>query len=563
MTQAASQNREFRRTVRDGEPGLTNLARMDDLSLTTGGEFSMSTSHKRIEPHRHPSEWVPAVCAQFSEATGWPLKFVPANHFMVPEIDCDSAVPTESCWQTEVRDGQQIVGRLRLDLPHESHADRTFATVSQLSTILAELLEQVCTVTRQLNVETHELEVLDHSGRSVPQGPEMFGAIKQLLRAGLQLTGFRSACLFLVDPVHQELRLRATHHLESRDVPHPTRSLRDEPPDLQALSSGTRIVLRRGDPQSDAWLPADASIGLCLPVQATCGVLGTLWFFDRRQRSIEPRERQLLDSLSTQIASLLERIALQRESTRHERLRHELRSLNEMDGDSPIKTLRQQNFESSWRVSSRFEIGGDLCEITELSDHEFAILIGDATGNSVPAAVVMTSVHGALAALLAGHHAEARDTARVLTLVNRSLFHTRRLPHFMSLVYGVLDTQSLKFTYSNAGHPSPLLFRDGEVLSLDSRDMLLGIVEESKYTSDTIDLCPRDVLLCYSDGVSESRSVDAEFFGCEGIVRSLGPHPHESDTLTLLNRVWNRQAAFAVPSQADDRSLLIARILPE
>ena len=122
--------------------------------------------------------------------------------------------------------------------------------------------------------------------------------------------------------------MRATHRLESRDVPQPIRSLRDEPPDLQVLSSGTRIVLQRGDPQSDAWLPADASIGFCLPVQASCGVLGTLWFFDRRQRCIEPREKQLLDSLSAQIASVLERGAMQRESTRHERLRHELLSLN-------------------------------------------------------------------------------------------------------------------------------------------------------------------------------------------------------------------------------------------
>ena len=515
------------------------------------------------EPPQSTDEWVPAVCAQFSEATGWPLKYVPAKHFSDFQAHRDSELAQPPCWQAEVRDGQQVVGRIRLDLPHEPRANQSLAAVSQLSKILAELVEQVITATRRLEPELAESGTLTDLGLCVPHGPEVLDSIKQLLRAGLQLTGFRSAGLFLVDPVRHELRLRATHNLEARDVPQSTRSLRDEPPDLQVLSSGTRIVLRRDDPQSDVWLPAAAAIGLCLPVQATCGVLGTLWFFDRRLRTIESREKQLLDSLSTQIASLLERVAMQRESTRHERLRLELLSLNETEVDSPIKTLRQPGFESSWRVSSRFEIGGDLCEITELSGHEVAILIGDATGNSVPAAVVMTSVHGALAALLAGNHAEARDTARVLTLVNRSLFHTRRLPHFMSLVYGVLNTRTLKFTYSNAGHPSPLLFRDDEVLSLDSRDMLLGIVEESEYTSDTIDLHPRDVLLCYSDGVSEARSVDAEFFGHAGIVRSLGSHPHEFDTLTLLNRVWNRQTVFAAPGPTDDRSLLIARVLPE
>ncbi len=519
----------------------------------------IAASLNRTEPHQRADEWVPELCAQFSNATGWPLRYVPANHFS----DSDSAVPRQSCWQAELHDGQQLVGQLRLDLPHERHVDRSFAMVSQLSKSLAELVEQVFSTTRRSEVETPKPEPLVHLEPSVPQGSEMLGAIKQLLRAGLQLTGFRSACLFLLEPTGNELRLRVTHHLESRFVPQATRALRNEPPDLQVLSSGTRIVLRRGDAQSHDWLPADASLGFCLPVQAACGVLGTLWFFDRRLRTIEPREKQLLDSLSVQIASLLERVVSSRDSATHERLRHELLLLNEAEAEAPVKTLRQPNFEATWRVSSRFEIGGDLCEITELSDHEVAILIGDATGNSVPAAVVMTGVHGALAALLAGNHADARNTARVLELVNRSLFHTRRLPHFMSLVYGVLDTQTRKFTYSNAGHPSPLLFRDGAVVSLDSRGMLLGIVEESEYTSDSIDLSPSDVLVCYTDGISEARSVDAEFFGHEGIVRSLGSHPHESDTLTLLNRVWNRQTAFAAPGQADDRSLLISRVLSE
>ena len=190
-------------------------------------------------------------------------------------------------------------------------------------------------------------------------------------------------------------------------------------------------------------------------------------------------------------------------------------------------------------------------------------MIGDATGNSVPAAVVMTAVHGALAALLAGRHDDARDTARVLERVNRALFRTRKLPHFMSLIYGVLDTRTLKFKYSNAGHPSPLLLRDGETISLDSHDLLLGIIDESEYTSDTIELRPNDVLLCYTDGISESRNLDRQLFGLEGILTSVGPNPDDVDTLTLLNRVWNRQTAFAVPSQAEDRSLLIARVLPD
>lgn len=514
---------------------------------------------RSAEPHRRADEWVQELCGQFSDATGWPLKFVSCGlKHSVTSID-----DSDCCWQAEVGDGEKPVGQLRLEVPHDHRADRSFMAVSQLSAAFADLVGKVFTANHRLVAGTQELATLVHLGLTVPEGSELLVAIQQLLRAGLQLTSFRSACLFLLEPTSEELRLRATHHLDAHDVPHSARPLRGDPPDLHVMSSGTRIVIRRGDRQADEWLPADAALGFCLPVQTPSGVLGTLWFFDRRPRTIDSGEKQLLDSLGMQMASLLERAVLQRESATHQRLRHELRSLGDSDVDAPIKRLKNQKLDTAWRVGSRFEIGGDLCEAIELSDHEIAILIGDATGDSVPAAVVMTAVHGALAALLTEGPDGARDTGQILERVNRSLFRTRRLPHFMSLVYGVIDTQTLRFTYANAGHPAPLLVRDGEMRKLDSHGLLLGIVEESEYSSETIELRPRDILVGFSDGISEARSVNSEFFGSDGIVRSLGHNRHEVDAVTLINRIWNQQTAFAAPGHADDRSVLVARLLPE
>lgn len=516
-------------------------------------------TYRPAEPQRRTDEWVQELCGRFSDATGWPLKYVSGrlkhSDTSIDDSDC--------CWRAEVGDGENLVGQLRLESPHDPQADRSFVAVSGLSAIFADLVGKVFTANHRLVEGTHELATLVHLGLTVPQGSELLAAIQQLLRAGLQLTSFRSACLFLLEPASGELRLRATHHLDSRDVPHSARPLRGDPPDLHVMSSGTRIVIRRGDRRSDEWLPSDAALGFCLPVQTSSGVLGTLWFFDRRPRTIDSAEKQLLDSLGMQMASLLERAVLQRESATHQRLRHEVLTLGNSDADSPIKRLKNAKLEAAWRVDSRFEIGGDLCEAIELSDHEVAILIGDATGDSLPAAVVMTAVHGALAALLAGDPDDARDTGKVLERVNRSLFRTRRLPHFMSLIYGVIDTQTRRFTYANAGHPAPLLVREGEMISLDSHGLLMGIIEESEYESESIELRPRDLLVGFSDGISEARSVNSEFFGRDGIVRSLGLNRHEADAVTLINRVWNQQTAFAAPEHADDRSLLIARLLPE
>ena len=89
-------------------------------------------------PRRRADEWVPELCEQFSSATGWPLRYVPASHLRAGR----SVDMPESCWQAEVRDGQQLVGQLRLDFPHEPRDDRAFAAVSQLSAVMADLVDR-------------------------------------------------------------------------------------------------------------------------------------------------------------------------------------------------------------------------------------------------------------------------------------------------------------------------------------------------------------------------------------------------------------------------------------
>lgn len=506
------------------------------------------------------TDWLPRLCERFSNATGWPMRFVPANEAQTSRAA--SAWFGRPCWQAELHDGEQTVGQLELAFPDGRLNDPSFAAVRQLTENLAELLERVLTANRRPQLRRQPREAAVAAEPTSPSGQTLVAVLRQLLRAGLQLSGFHGASFFLLNPAAEELCLRASHRIDPNDVPHPVRPLADEPPDCQIVWNKTRVLIRRGDRLAGAWLPAEAAIGIGLPVESSGGVLGTMWFYDRRVRTIEPREKQLLDSLTAQTALLLERVVLQREMLSHERLRQELLSLNEAADLAAIKTLQGPHIDAAWRVSSRFEIGGDLCEISKLSGAELSLLIGDAMGDSVPAAVLMTAVHGALAALLVGDLAEARQTGRVLQRVNRSLFRARHQTHFMSLVYGVLDTGRLTFTYSNAGHPSPLLLREGAVRSLDTHGLLLGIVEQSEYDCECVELRPHDVLVFFSDGVTEARNAEACLFGRDRIIRSLGHSPHDVESDLLLQRVWSRLAEFGIPGHTDDRSLAIIRILP-
>ncbi|HLQ45084.1 MAG TPA: GAF domain-containing protein, partial [Planctomycetaceae bacterium] len=340
-------------------------------------------------PACRANEWISAACEQFSRATGWPLRFVAARRRGERPERHDLG---SECWWVEVRDGQKIVGRLSLGLPDGETGDHSFAAVRELAELVADLLGKNFDALRMLDSRTHELSTLVELGSSAPKEDELLGTLKQLLRASLQLTGFQSACFLLLDPRTDELRLRVAHHVAPRDVPRPVRSLRENPPDLEALMEGGYALSWVDSFGQAGWLPRDVSSGLCLPVQTGSGPLGTLWLFDRRLRQLNECEQHVLESLCSQMALILERVVVRQDRTTQRRIQQDLQCLADARrGQTPVQTLRHHGLQVAWRSSSRFEVGGDLCESLSLSDHELAVMIGDATGDGFSAAMTMTA----------------------------------------------------------------------------------------------------------------------------------------------------------------------------
>ncbi len=513
---------------------------------------------------RRADEWIPEACERFSQATGWPLRFMPARHRLDRlERRCEFERDEENGWTIEVREAQTTFGQLSLGVPELEFEDHSFEAVRELAELFGAMLARNLAATRLLETRTNELSTLVELGLSAPKETELLGTLKQLLRASLQLTGFRSACFFLLEPRTDELRLKVAHHLEPREIPCPVRALKDAPPDLEALLEGQVTVLRRGPYGQPEWLPNDVSLGLCLPVQAASGPMGTLWLFDRRLRSFADRELPVLEALCSQMALILERVVLQRESATQKRVQQDLRTLADARRDqSPIQKLRCGQIDVAWQASNRYEIGGDLCAAQRLAEGEFAVMIGDATGDGLTAAMTMTAAHGAIEALLSGCDGESPRMNSVLAQVSHAVVRTCRLQHFMSLLLGTINSRTLKLTYSNAGHPSPLLLRGGEVYALDERGILLGVIEDAVYSEAVCVLQPRDIVIFFSDGISEARNRQREFFGTAGILQSvcisdgLGVEAIRFDAAAIVQQIWTQLASFAVPGEADDRSLM-------
>ncbi len=205
------------------------------------------------------------------------------------------------------------------------------------------------------------------------------------------------------------------------------------------------------------------------------------------------------------------------------------------------------------------EIGGDFLDLFPLGENRVGIVMADVSGKGLQAAVQTAAVKYTLRAF-AHRHPDA--PGRVLSLVNDVLCSGMSARDgFITLFYGSLDTGTGELTWANAGHEPPLLRRaDGgdAALPLEADDgMALGVLPGVPYEDHALVMAPGDLLLLYTDGVTESRDPDGDFLGLGGLQRLLPPVGLPADT--SLARLVARLRDFSADTQRDDIAMLLLR----
>src|SRR5215210_1880892 len=166
-----------------------------------------------------------------------------------------------------------------------------------------------------------------------------------------------------------------------------------------------------------------------------------------------------------------------------------------------------------WQISPYYrparEVGGDFYDFLELEDGRLGMVVGDATGHGVPAALVMSTTCGMLRAVALS----VDSPAVVLKRVNDAL--SARIPAnmFVTCFFGVLDPESGAIAYANAGHDLPYLRRGSGAEELSARGMPLGLMPGMSYEEKEVAVGAGDEALFYSDGLVEAHNPEGEMFG--------------------------------------------------
>ncbi len=201
-------------------------------------------------------------------------------------------------------------------------------------------------------------------------------------------------------------------------------------------------------------------------------------------------------------------------------------------------------------------VGGDYYDFLLYPDGKVAVVIGDVAGKGMPAALMMTCLQSKVHAITE----TACGPATAVTRLNRSLAATCPGNRFVTLFFCVLDPQSGELIYCNAGHNPPLLIRkDGEVLRLESGGPVLGLLPELSFEEDRCCLEAGEVLLLYSDGVTEATAPDGEEFGEDRLIEILKQHAHDSAD-AIMDAVHDAvESWYAGSPVADDITVVVAR----
>lgn len=267
-------------------------------------------------------------------------------------------------------------------------------------------------------------------------------------------------------------------------------------------------------------------------------------------------DRKLLANLAAQAAPAVRVAQLvreqQAEARRRERVEHELQ----------VAQLIQQNFLpkrtpqiSGWQLAAYYkparEVGGDFYDFIELDGGRLGVVIGDVTGKGVPAALVMAATRSILRAAAP----RLVSPGEVLQRVNDVLCEDMPRNMFVTCQYGILEPETGRFVFANAGHCLPQVRGAEAVTELRATGMPLGLMPEMTYEESEAWLAPDETMVLSSDGLAESHAPDGEMYGFPRLRERMGGHAGGTGVLDVL---LSDLEAFTGPEweQEDDVTLV-------
>ena len=338
----------------------------------------------------------------------------------------------------------------------------------------------------------------------------------------------------------------------------------------------------------DAWLLAatDAersalrALGaeMLIPLRGRNRLLGVMALGPKRSEEPYSRtDRGLLQSVAMHTGMSIENSELAKslatEAAQRERINREIEIAREVqERFLPQSYPVVPGVELAGACRPAQGVGGDYYDFiimkslnNEPGDTSLGIAIGDISGKGISAALLMASLRASLRGLTRNSNG---NLARMMSEVNELVYEASTSNRYATFFFAQLDPATRQLTYVNAGHNAPALLRHSpkngnrEILRLEAGGPVVGLIETCEYTQTTLQLQPGDILLCFTDGISEAMTEDEEEWSEDRLIAHLAQCPDMPAT-ELVKCLMEAADTFASGApQHDDMTLLIMKVLP-
>lgn len=305
--------------------------------------------------------------------------------------------------------------------------------------------------------------------------------------------------------------------------------------------------------------PNKISSLICVPLQVEEKIIGVMNLSSEYPVAYTAGDLKLAGALASQAAVSIENARLQGERLERQKIMQELDiARNIQQSLLPSTTPIVQGADVTAFSLPAKQVGGDFYDFIPIADNTLGLVIADVSGKGVPAALFMALSR----ALMRANSLNDPRVAHAVRQTNRLIMEWASSGLFVTLFYAIMDTVTRTMHYVSAGHNPPFLYRHrtGEIEKLEADGIALGVMEDIELEEKEITLETGDVVVLYTDGVTEATNLQEQDFGEDRLMEFLTTH-HELSAQELIAQIQQRVLAFTGEApQFDDITLMVVKM---
>ncbi|HZK82033.1 MAG TPA: SpoIIE family protein phosphatase [Humisphaera sp.] len=450
------------------------------------------------------------------------------------------------------------------DLRRELYRPRNHRPAAiQFMFLMANAIARLCYQEYQLRQRINELTAVYQVATLLADSRDLQKVLNRTVKVVCEVMGTKAASLRLIDEERDELVIKSVYNLSPEYLNKGPVRMSTAAIDKIALSpSGFEYVRNMGtDPRVQypqqsmrEGIVSMVSVGLRYKGKS----VGVLRVYTDEERTFSPLKIDLLKAVGAQAAAAIENARLVSEARDSEALAKQVAMAAEVQQRMiPRHPPKVAGLDMASVYVPCFALGGDFFDFINLPDNNIGLAIADVSGKGLPASLIMATVRAFLRAQVDNVYYLYEVVRRINLMVCRDT----KIGEFVTLFYGVLDATTRRLTYCNAGHPAALLLRGGKVIELSSAvNMVLGIGVDEEYKQFFVDLQTGDLLLLYTDGVTDAVNFAGERYGRPRLIEAFakGGDTAESVAQYLL---WDIRKFAGMAARTDDITMMVVRVV--